>query len=99
MHLVNNYDIDGLHLDRIRYPDFSASGQTPANGTSIGYNTTSVARFQQVYDRPATPLPATGDPQWMQWRRDQVTNLVRRVYLNTIAMKPNVKVSAALIAY
>jgi uncharacterized lipoprotein YddW (UPF0748 family) len=40
----------------------------------------------------------------MQWRRDQVTNLVRRVYLNAIAIepqenKPPVKVSAALIAF
>jgi uncharacterized lipoprotein YddW (UPF0748 family) len=99
-HLVNNYDIDGLHLDRIRYPEFSASGQTPANGTNIGYNSTNVERFQRHYGiDPAGPPPATGDPRWMQWRRDQVTNLVRRIYLNTVAAKPQLKVSAALIAF
>src|SRR5262249_43614827 len=32
MHLVRNYDIDGLHLDRIRYPELSVPGQTPATG-------------------------------------------------------------------
>ena len=100
MHLVANYDIDGLHLDRIRYPEFSASGQTPANGTNIGYNHTNIARFNRRYAvTPDNLPPATGDVRWTQWRRDQVTNLVRRIYLNAIAMKPQLKVSAALIAF
>lgn len=46
MQLVNNYDIDGLHLDRIRYPEFTVSGQTPSTGTNIGYNPRSIERFQ-----------------------------------------------------
>jgi hypothetical protein len=100
MHLLTNYDVDGLHLDRIRYPEFAASGQTPANGTNIGYNFTNVARFKRHHGLdPDSAPPATGDVQWMQWRRDQVTNLVRRIYLNAIAEKPQLKVSAALIAF
>jgi uncharacterized lipoprotein YddW (UPF0748 family) len=100
MHLVANYDIDGLHLDRIRYPEFAASGQTPANGTNIGYNSTNIARFNRHYGiTPADLPPATGDVRWTQWRRDQVTNLVRRIYLNAMAVKPQLKVSAALIAF
>lgn len=100
LHLVKNYDVDGLHLDRIRYPEFTATGQTPANGINIGYNETSVARFQQRYRiTPGSPPPATNDPRWVQWRRDQVTNFVRRVYLNAIAIKPQIKISAALIAF
>lgn len=96
-HLVSNYQIDGLHLDRIRYPEFSVGVQTPASGTNIGYNETSVARFNTRHGRTGTPAP--NDPQWSQWRRDQVSNLVRRVYLNAIAVKPGLKVSAALIAF
>jgi uncharacterized lipoprotein YddW (UPF0748 family) len=100
MHLVRNYEIDGLHLDRIRYPEISISGQTPSTGTNIGYNETNVARFQRRHGIVAgSPPPAQNDPRWNQWRRDQVTNLVRRIYLNTIALKPQVKVSAALIAF
>jgi uncharacterized lipoprotein YddW (UPF0748 family) len=99
MHLVNNYDIDGLHLDRIRYPEFSATGQTPANGTNIGYNDTNIARFNRHYGVSPATVPATGDVRWTQWRRDQVTNLVRRIYLNAIAVKPQLKLSAALIAF
>lgn len=98
--LVERYDLDGLHLDRIRYPEFSAAGQTPSNGTSIGYNPTSVARFQRHRGLPdGTPPPPQNDIAWSQWRRDQVTAVVRRVYLETIARKPQIVVSAATIAF
>ncbi|MBA3354649.1 MAG: family 10 glycosylhydrolase [Pyrinomonadaceae bacterium] len=99
-HLVQNYDIDGLHLDRIRYPEIGVTGQTPSTGTNIGYNTTSIERFQRHFDvHLGSPPPAQNNPQWNQWRRDQVSNVVRRVYLNALAIKPNLKVSAALIAF
>ena len=99
-HLVRNYDIDGLHLDRIRYPELSVSGQTPSSGVSVGYNETSVARFQRRYGIAAgSAPPLQNDPRWNEWRRDQVTGFVRRVYLNALAIKPGLKISAALIAF
>lgn len=97
MRLVRGYNIDGLHLDRIRYPEFTASGQTPTAGANIGYNAVSVARFQKRHG--VTAVPAPGDPLWAQWRRDQVTNFVRRLYLNALAVRPDLKISAALIAF
>jgi uncharacterized lipoprotein YddW (UPF0748 family) len=100
LHLVSHYDLDGLHLDRIRYPELEVGGQTPASGASIGYNPTSVGRFQRHHGLPeGGPPPDPGDPHWGQWRRDQVTGLVRRVYLGALARKPGLKVSAALIAF
>jgi uncharacterized lipoprotein YddW (UPF0748 family) len=99
MHLVRNYDIDGLHLDRIRYPELSVSGQTPSTGANIGYNPTSIARFQRRYGLPQDAIPAPNDPLWAQWRRDQVSNLVRRIYLSALAIKPQLKITAALIAF
>ncbi len=100
MHLVNNYDIDGLHLDRIRYPELTATGQTPTTGANIGYNPKNIERFQIRNNIPvgSTP-PIPGDTAWANWRRNQVTNIVRRVYLNAIAAKPQLKISAALIAF
>jgi uncharacterized lipoprotein YddW (UPF0748 family) len=100
MQLVRNYDIDGLHLDRIRYPEFSATGQTPSTGANIGYNAASVWRFQERYgiSHDEAP-PSPGDARWAQWRRDQVTNLVRRIYLNAVAVRPKLVVSAALITF
>ena len=97
MHLVRNYDLDGLHLDRIRYPDITG---TLAGGVSSGYNETNVARFQRRYGiTVGSAPPAPNDPRWSQWRRDQVTSFVRRIYLNSIAIKPRLIVSGALIAY
>lgn len=99
MRLVSNYEIDGLHLDRIRYPEVIVSGQTAATGTSVGYNATSVERFNRAAGRPADVAPEAADPAWGQWRRDQVTNFVRRLYLNVMAVRPQVRVSAAVVTF
>jgi uncharacterized lipoprotein YddW (UPF0748 family) len=96
-HLVANYNIDGLHLDRIRYPEIGITGQTPSSGTNVGYNFTSVERFNNYHGK--TGNPAINDPLWSQWRRDQVTNIVRRVYLESLAIKPQLKISGAYIAF
>ena len=89
--IVQNYDVDGINLDRIRYPDSTVAGR------SWSYNPTAVARFNARYGRTGTP--DNSDPDWQQWRRDQVTSLVRRIYLATTAIKPTVKVSADTITY
>jgi len=95
LHLVRAYDIDGIHLDRVRYPE--------APRGDVGYNTVSVARFRAKYgDRArydAAGNPRNDDPLWKQWRRDQVTQFMRRFYLNATAIKPSLVISAALIAW
>jgi uncharacterized lipoprotein YddW (UPF0748 family) len=123
-HLVKKYDVDGLHLDRIRYPEAPidrVSGKP--HGINTGYNETSVQRFKARYGDQAAyyqtsdigtvantsperritaadvGYPKTNDPLWNDWRREQVTNVVRRIYLNATAVKPQIKVSAALINF
>jgi uncharacterized lipoprotein YddW (UPF0748 family) len=86
MHLSQRYNLDGLHLDYIRYPS-----------PRYGYNPASLARFQAATGRSDKPAPE--DPQWMQWRRDQVTKLVKRIYLNLNAVKPRMTLSVAAIAW
>jgi uncharacterized lipoprotein YddW (UPF0748 family) len=83
--LAAKYDLDGLHLDRTRYP-----------GPDWGYNPVSLARFQAQTGRNDLPDPT--DAQWLQWRRDQVTALVRRIYLTVTAINPRLRVSAAVSA-
>jgi uncharacterized lipoprotein YddW (UPF0748 family) len=92
MDIVRRYDVDGLHFDYIRYSDDSSPGSQP-----WGYHPVSVARFNALKNRTGTPLP--GDSQWLQWRRDQVTALLRKSYLHTLAEKPRLRVSAALVCY
>jgi uncharacterized lipoprotein YddW (UPF0748 family) len=100
-HLVGRYDVDGLHLDRIRYPEMPISRPAPGGpiGFSTGYNAVSVRRFNAAYGRTAGSLPAPWDPDWNDWRREQMNALVRRIYLETIALKPRVKVSASTITF
>ena len=88
--VIRNYDVDGVNFDRVRYPD----GGFPQ---PWGYNAVSVARFQEATGR--TDVPTPGDLQWAQWRRDQVTNIVRKVYVEAYAIKPHVRISADTITY
>jgi uncharacterized lipoprotein YddW (UPF0748 family) len=91
--IVRNYAVDGINLDRIRYPD----GNLGTNVPSWGYNPTALARFRA--DTGRSDVPANTDPQWTQWRRDQVTAIVRRVYLESTALRPRIRVSADVITY
>ncbi|MDH7602443.1 MAG: family 10 glycosylhydrolase, partial [Armatimonadota bacterium] len=86
MDLVTNFDIDGLHFDYIRY-----------TGQRQGYNPRSIERFKARYGRTSTP--AYNDAEFAQWRRDQVTALVRQVYARIQAVKPHVKLSGAFVTW
>ena len=90
-----NYDIDGLNFDRVRYPDQNLT--TFPGVSQWGYNPVAVARFQQLTGRVDVPTP--DDAQWMSWRRDQVTGIVRKVYAETYAIKPHLAISADTITY
>ncbi len=86
LHLLAHYQVDGLHFDRFRYP-----------GKQFGYNPVSLARFLSATGTAGTPAP--DDPDWQAWRRDQVTNLMRQIYLEAAALKPRVAISVATIAW
>lgn len=86
MDLISRYDVDGVHLDYIRY-----------ESNAWGYNEVALKRFQTQYRR--TGVPAPEDPAWSDFRRQQVTDLVRKVYLSAMSLKPRLKISAATIAW
>src|SRR5439155_21085840 len=91
--VVRSYDVDGINLAPIRYPDCNLGTNVP----SWGYTPTSLARFRAETAR--TDTPTNSDPQWTQWRRDQVTGIVRRIYLESTALRPRIRVSADTITY
>lgn len=84
--IARQYDVDGVHLDFIRYAQ-----------KEYGYNPVSVERFNKALGR--TGQPATDDPKWADWRRNQVSAVVRRIYLEIQRIRPSVQLSAALIAW
>ena len=91
--LLTEYDLDGVHLDYVRYPDFNST----TTHSDWGYNETSVARFQAATGR--TDVPAPSDAEWSDWRRSQVTNLVRKIYLGMWEVDPQARLSMAGITY
>ncbi|MCC7392367.1 family 10 glycosylhydrolase [Candidatus Sumerlaeota bacterium] len=85
---LQNYDIDGINLDYIRYPE--AAGEW-------GYNPVSVARFNAFYNK--TGQPSGSDPDWDTWRRRNVTNEVKKIYIKTKMVKPTVLLTADTIQW
>ena len=94
LNIVRNYAVDGIHFDYIRYPE---TDERLERGAGVGYNGVSLTRFHHATGRTDTPRP--DDERWMDWRRQQVTNLVRRVSIEAKAINPKIKISAALIPW
>lgn len=86
LEIVRNYDVDGIHFDYIRYP-----------GSSFGYNPVSVARFNQLYGRSGTPN--TNNPDWCNFRREQIKAVARKAYARVKQLRWSVKMSAATVTY
>jgi uncharacterized lipoprotein YddW (UPF0748 family) len=86
LEIVQNYDVDGIHFDFIRYP-----------GTGWGYNPVSVARFNQLYGKSGIPHPSDSD--WCDFRREQIKAVVRKVYARVKQLRWGVKMSAATITW
>ncbi|SEJ40621.1 Uncharacterized lipoprotein YddW, UPF0748 family [Deinococcus reticulitermitis] len=87
VNLVRNYRVDGVQLDRIRYPD----------GGAWGYDAKTLARYRAETGAKGTPAPT--DPAWQAWKREQITALVRRIALEVKLTRPSAWVSAATITY
>lgn len=90
LEVARDYEVDGIHFDYIRYPDREACFCAGCR-----------ERFAQHADVSITNWPddvLTGEPaaQFADWRREQITRLVRAVSQAAHALKPKLKVSAAV---
>ncbi len=97
--LMRHPDLDGLHLDYIRYPDalpFSP-GTRFGVGLDFGYGAASRARFQAEtgLGAPFGDSLANAD-RWDDWRREQVTALVRLIGAAARVVAPELEMSAAV---
>ena len=64
LEIANNYNVDGLHFDYIRFPN-----------TGYSWDPVTLNRFWARYGKSPDSLPN----EWAQWRRDQITNLLIRI--------------------
>lgn len=92
MEIVQNYDVDGIHLDYIRYPGSHACFCQECRKRFM------LATRQYITDYPASVLPKTGEygESYNKWRVYQITRLVRLISKRVREIKPHVKVSAAV---
>src|ERR1700716_1149025 len=63
MDVARNYDVDGIHMDFVRYP-----------GVAWGYSSAALAMY--MHDTGASGVPAPDDSRWQAWRRERVTAFV-----------------------
>jgi uncharacterized lipoprotein YddW (UPF0748 family) len=92
LEIVANYDVDGIHLDYIRYPGSHACYCEACRKRFI------LATRQQIDDWPAAVLPNTGEhgDTYMKWRSQQITRLVRLLRKRLQEANPDIKLSAAV---
>lgn len=103
MDVLERYDVDGMHFDYVRYPN-----------PQFDYSCTSLERFRsevektlEAKERDRLARLAEDDPliytsvypeRYAQFQRDQVTDIVERIYTAVKLRKPKVIVSAAVFA-
>jgi uncharacterized lipoprotein YddW (UPF0748 family) len=94
--IVREYDVDGINLDFIRYPDYNMYEGSNYH-SNWGYSDASLDRFRTATGR--TDVPEPDDAQFSDWRREQLTNYVRKIYLTMYEADPQDALSINGITY
>jgi len=87
--IVMNYDIDGIFIDRQRYPD-TRFDRTEGD---FGYHPYAIEQFNLLTGKTGVPDPF--DVEWQQFRRDQNTKAIQRIYSTITALDEDI----LLLAY
>ncbi|MDC3250140.1 family 10 glycosylhydrolase [bacterium] len=90
--VLTNYDIDGFHLDYIRY-----------QGDKYDYNTKCQAPFENylgssVTNWPQDVISGSHKDAYAEWKIEQVTQVVRDIRRVVDSINPSVELSAAVFA-
>ena len=108
MELVSKYDIDGLHLDYIRWNEYSSTSNLAKTSESdlldgmITENisdeiTSEGSRYLYDYQHPYSAGVPSGYSAWPDWWRNSVTDFVRTLQDSIKNVKPWVKLSCAAL--
>jgi uncharacterized lipoprotein YddW (UPF0748 family) len=92
--IVTRYDVDGVHLDYIRYPF-----QDPAAGRIYGYGKAARAQFQQLNGVDPISISPSQRDLWQKWtafRTEQVDSFVTQASQQLRQKRPNLIMSVAV---
>jgi uncharacterized lipoprotein YddW (UPF0748 family) len=101
--VAEHYEVDGLHFDYVRYPntnfDYSRSSLDRFR-ESVGKSLDAESRETMEVEFDQAPLAYTVSyhDRYAQFQRQQVNELVERVYKGVKAIKPHAIISAAVFA-
>jgi len=112
MEIVNNYDVDGLHLDYVRWNEYTTSSVLSKNSKpeeamldghispmQMSILETAASPNRYLYDHEhkyADGVPA-GYGSWEEYWRSSVTELVKTVHDSIQVVKPYVRLSVAAL--
>ncbi|MFN3653569.1 MAG: glycoside hydrolase family 10 protein [Armatimonadota bacterium] len=99
--IAARYDVDGIHLDYIRYADGKlcyCNGCLARLEESLA-GKVAPEKLAALKKKGRTGLPTGYAWSWKQFRRDQVTALVREVRTAVRSARPEAMLSAAVIAW
>ena len=91
--VVRNYDVDGIHFDYIRYPD---ANHCFCDGCRKRFEQTSGMTIKTWPGEVLTSGPI--HQRWLDWRRDNITAVVKAVSEQARAIKPKIRLSAAVFS-
>ena len=111
MEIVLNYDIDGLHLDYVRWNEHTNSQRNNPtvdqelekldgmiNKNEIEYLISNMSgRYLYDYQHPYSAGVPDGFISWEEWWRWSVTTFVKTLHDSIQSVKPHVKLSAAVL--
>ena len=86
--LVTNYDVDGVHLDYVRY-----AWETTPNARKVYPRDSETLR---IYRSQTGKQPDGDPPAWDRWRADQLTRLVGEVKDRLQRRRPGATLTAAV---
>ncbi len=89
--IVRNYGVDGIHFDYIRYPDGDHCFCAGCRERFQSATGTAIQKWPQDVG-PGAPLRQ----QWLDWRRSNITAVVKATSEQARAMQPKIKLSAAV---
>lgn len=96
-------DVDGIHLDFIRYPYSTLNpGSQWAKKEDFGYGKRSVERFIVRYGYSPLKMDLQDrfkTQQWDQWRRDQISQFVASTYKLCRNIRKNIQLTVAAQAW
>lgn len=85
--VAQNYDVDGIEMDRIRYPELDC-----------GYDSVTVELYKKDF-AGAPPPQNISHSVWKRWRAEKLTEFMAAFYDSIKAVRPDLPVSNAPIVY